>query len=455
MYKNSRARQPRDAAGRKPTMGLIENALAELVWSRYLDLVCLLPVTALLGGLTWAVFMDLYIQKRRKQTTLILCALVFSLIAQNYADNLLSLGKTRIMLRKIICAYGYAVRPTILLLFLKILDPGKKHIPGWILVGVNAALHAVSVFVPLCFRIDEHNAFGGSVFPFGYTCTAVSLILLGMLLVQSLRLFRRFGRKESSLPVIVFLLILLSLILDSCVGSQPQPVSFLTIFILIGCIMYYSWLHMVFVREHEEAIAVGQRAQLMLSQIKPHFLYNVLNMTEEPCDTDPEKARNAIGTFSRYLRENMDSIGQTGVIPFQKELDHTKLYVEIEQMRFEDALTVRYDVACTDFSIPALTLEPLVENAIRHGVRKNPGGRGTVVISTSETPARFAVSVTDDGPGFDPAALPADGKSHVGLPNVRERLEQVCGGSLDIQSAPGRGTVATIILPKRQEAGSC
>ena len=255
--------------------------------------------------------------------------------------------------------------------------------------------------------------------------------------------------------MIVVLLILLSLILDSNVGSRSQPVSFLTVFIVIGCIMYYNWLHMLFVREHEEAIAVGQHAQLMLSQIKPHFLYNVLNMTEELCEINPEMAKEAVGKFSRYLRENMDSIGQTAVIPFRKELDHTKLYVEIEQMRFEDALTVRYDIACADFGIPALTLEPLVENAIRHGVRKKPGGRGTVVISTSETPARFAVSVTDDGPGFDTTVPPTDGKRHVGLRNVRERLEQVCGGSLEIQSSPGWGTTATIILPKRQGAGSC
>ena len=423
------------------------------IW--YLELMCLLPVTVLLGGLTWAVVMDSYIQKNRKQTMLILCALVFSLIAQNYAENLLASGEPRVMLRRIVAAYGYIVRPMILLLFLKIIHPEKKHVPGWMLVGVNAVLYAVSIYVPLCFRIDENNAFGGSIFPFGYTCLAVSLSLLGMLLVLSIRLFRRSRWKEATLPVIVVLLILLSLILDSNVGSRSQPVSFLTVFIVIGCIMYYNWLHMLFVREHEEAIAVGQRAQLMLSQIKPHFLYNVLNMTEELCEINPEMAKEAVGKFSRYLRENMDSIGQTAVIPFRKELDHTKLYVEIEQMRFEDALTVRYDIACADFGIPALTLEPLVENAIRHGVRKKPGGRGTVVISTSETPARFAVSVTDDGPGFDTTVPPTDGKRHVGLRNVRERLEQVCGGSLEIQSSPGRGTTATIILPKRQGAGSC
>ena len=147
-----------------------------------------------------------------------------------------------------------------------------------------------------------------------------------MLLVQSVRLFRRSRWKEAALPVSVVLLILLSLLLDNNVGSQPQPVSFLTAFIVICCVMYYNWLHMLFVREHEETIAVSQRAQIMLSQIKPHFLYNVLNMTEELCDTNPETAKEAIGKFSRYLRQNMNSIEQTGTIPFQKELDHTKLY---------------------------------------------------------------------------------------------------------------------------------
>lgn len=424
------------------------NALIDFVQTWYLELMCLLPAALMLAGLTWAVIMDSYIQKNRKRTMLILCALVFSLIAQNYAENLLSLGEPRVMLRRIVAAYGYIARPMILLLFLKIIHPEKKHVPEWMLAGVNAALYAVSIFVPICFEIKENNTFGGSIFPFGYTCLAVSLSLLGMLLVRSVRLFRRSRWKETTMPVIVVLLILLSLLLDNNVGSQPQPVSFLTAFIVICCVMYYNWLHMLFVREHEETIAVGQRAQIMLSQIKPHFLYNVLNMVEELCNTSPETAKAAIGKFSRYLRENMNSIDKAGAIPFRKELDHTKLYVEIEQLRFEDALTVRYDIACTDFSIPALTLEPLVENAIRHGVRKNPGGRGTVVISTSETPAHFAVSVTDDGPGFDPANPPTDEKSHVGLQNVRERLEQVCGGRLDIRSAPVRGTAATIILPK-------
>ena len=161
-------------AERGLTIDLENDALSDFIQTWYLELMCLLPAVFMLAGLTWVVIMDSYIQKNRKRTMLILCALVFSLIAQNYAENLLALGEPRVMLRTIVAAYGYIVRPMILLLFLKILHPEKKHIPEWSLVGVNAVLYAVSIFVPICFTIKENNTFGGSIFPFGYSCLAVT-----------------------------------------------------------------------------------------------------------------------------------------------------------------------------------------------------------------------------------------------------------------------------------------
>ena len=190
--------------------------------------------------------------------------------------------------------------------------------------------------------------------------------------------------------------------------------------------------------------------EIMLSQIKPHFLYNSLGAIEELCESDPQMAKNAIITFSRYLRGNMTSIGSAGAIPFERELSHTRFYLELEQIRFEDALQVEYDISCTDFYIPTLTLEPLVENAVRHGIRRNEDGRGTVRISTREFADRFEVSVMDDGPGFDPDRLPEDGHPHVGLSNVRERLLEVCEGSLKIESSPAHGTTVLIVLPKKR-----
>ena len=193
------------------------------------------------------------------------------------------------------------------------------------------------------------------------------------------------------------------------------------------------------------------RVDIMLSQIQPHFLYNTLGAIQSLCRTDPVAAEQAVAKFSRYLRGNMDSISKEETIPFEQELEHTRLYLELEQLRYEDALQVCYDLSCTDFRVPALTVQPLVENAVQHGVRGNPDGRGCVTISSRECPDHYEVTVADDGPGFDPSRENRDGKSHIGLANVRERLLQVVVGSLHIDSTPGSGTRAIIVIPKTVE----
>ncbi len=194
------------------------------------------------------------------------------------------------------------------------------------------------------------------------------------------------------------------------------------------------------------------QTELMLSQIQPHFLYNALAVIRDLCRTDPELAEEATVKFSKYLRGNMDSLRSKKTVPFERELEHTRGYLEIEQLRFEDKLAVVYDVQCTDFKLPTLTLQPIVENAVRHGVRKNADGRGTVTIAAREFPDRCEITVTDDGPGFDPSAPPQDARrSHVGIQNVRERIANLSGGTLDVVSAPGQGTSVTITLPKEMK----
>ena len=199
-----------------------------------------------------------------------------------------------------------------------------------------------------------------------------------------------------------------------------------------------------FYRQEQENTQL--KTEIMLTQIQPHFLYNTLGAIQSLCRTDPKAADKAIAKFSRYLRGNMDSLTQRGAIPFERELQHTRLYLELEQLRYEDALTVEYNLETTDFSLPTLTLQPLAENAVRHGVRRNADGRGTVTVQTRAYPDRIEVSVTDDGPGFDPLALPDDGHSHIGLMNVRQRL-QTANGRLAIESSDS-GTRAVIVLPK-------
>ena len=406
-----------------------------------------IPIAVLLLALLLTVWLDAYLSAERKRVMVIIVALVFSLILQNYMDNRLSLAEVYNALRIPVSIYGYAIRPVILVMFLYIVKPRGRYRVAWAMVGANAAVYLTAFFSNIAFYFSSNGHFHAG--PLRHTCTLISAVLYAWLFWLTMRQFRPRQRRESWIPILVTALIGGAAIMDFTVAFIEQPVAYLTMAIAISCVFYYTWLHLQFVREHEDALVTGQRVQQMLSQIKPHFLHNALTLIIDLCDTAPQKAKEATVEFSRYLRGNMESIDRTGPISFEKELEHTKLYLDIEQMRFAGDLQVRYDIACTGFSLPALTVEPLAENAVRHGVREKPDGRGTVVIATRETPDGYEITVTDDGPGFDPDRLPEDGQMHVGIANVRERLRQIVDGSLEYRSAPGEGTAAIIRIPKQ------
>lgn len=194
------------------------------------------------------------------------------------------------------------------------------------------------------------------------------------------------------------------------------------------------------------------KVSIMTSQIRPHFMYNALTSIAMMCTIDPPTAQEATVTFAKYLRENMDSLKQNKPVPFNQELDHLKKYLYIEKLRFQDKLNVEYDITVTDFVLPLLSVQPLVENAVKHGVGMKKKG-GTVKISTRETDSAYEVIVSDDGVGFDTTAPKADdGRSHVGMENTRTRLKEMCGGYVKIESTVGEGTVATIILSKDKQS---
>ena len=194
------------------------------------------------------------------------------------------------------------------------------------------------------------------------------------------------------------------------------------------------------------------KTEILLSQIQPHFLFNTLGTISHLC-TDAPEAKKAIGLFSRYLRGNIDVLSNEMLIPFDKETEHVRMYLELEKLRFGDSLQVSWDLACTDFMIPSLTLQPLVENAVRYGVRGNEDGCGTVRIQSRDCGDHYEISVADSGPGFYPDQTQwSVDRSHIGIDNVKERLRTVCNGELRIQSIPRLGTRATIMLPKEKKA---
>ena len=145
----------------------------------------------------------------------------------------------------------------------------------------------------------------------------------------------------------------------------------------------------------------------------------------------------------------MNSLKEQAPVPFESELRHLETYLSLEKMRFGDELNIEYDIEATDFLIPSLTVQPLVENAVKHGVGMKEDG-GTVTIATKEFDDRYEVIVSDDGVGFDTAKKPNDGRTHIGMENVRNRLKTMCNAVLNIESTVGKGTVATITIPKEE-----
>ena len=194
-----------------------------------------------------------------------------------------------------------------------------------------------------------------------------------------------------------------------------------------------------------EAELKESRISIMLSQIQPHFIYNTLGTIERMCLKDPQKAFDLVRNFSLYLRGNFSELDSVTPIRFADEIKHVEYYVNIEKVRFPD-MSIEYDVEATEFVLPALSVQPLVENAIKHGLMRLETG-GTVKIHSYETPTHFCVEVTDDGVGFDTDA-PVDEKKHVGLRNIRGRLKAMVNGALVMESKPGVGTKAIIMVPK-------
>ena len=236
-------------------------------------------------------------------------------------------------------------------------------------------------------------------------------------------------------------------------GIVIVPVFLALFFLLLGRSLY------LIATNHQKA---GQAEQLALdlensrilmamNQIRTHFIFNVLNAISGMCKYDPEKADRTVVRFARYLRTNIDIMQSDVPVIFNAALRHVEDYIALEQIRFGDTVRFVTDIEEDYFALPPLVLQPLVENAIKHGLNPKPGG-GTITLRTRIEGDSVCVSVHDDGVGFDPKLPARDGS--VGLQNVRFRLEHIMHGSLTMDSAPGEGTTATIRIPL-EEATKC
>ena len=188
-----------------------------------------------------------------------------------------------------------------------------------------------------------------------------------------------------------------------------------------------------------------QRASIMVLQMRPHFIYNAMMSIYYLCAQDSQKAQQVTLDFTTYLRKNFTAIANEDTIPFTDELEHARAYLTIEQVQFGDSLCVDYDTPHTQFRLPPLTLQPIVENAIKHGMDPEAGPLH-ISILTRKTDSGNELIVEDNGPGFD-LAVTDDNEPHIALANIRQRLEMMCGGKMTIRPRAGGGTVVSMTIP--------
>ena len=322
---------------------------------------------------------------------------------------------------------------------------------------VNIALIAVAVCIadilviiiePFAFFtliLDENNQLvRGDLYIFSYIFTFICMAINTGILIAK----RKCLKMIELLTLIAYIIIpALGVIIHMMVEGTPVNV----ISITVAIVFYFAIIQNELSKQaHElENELAESRISIMMSQIKPHFLYNSLVAIKELCLASPETASDAVEEFSNYLRGNLDSLSIRTPISFEKELRHTKTYLSLEKRRFEDRLKIDYDIKTQNFLVPALTLQLIVENAVKHGITKREEG-GTISIKTEETENDVIITVKDDGVGFDVTGL-NKGYIHVGLENAKNRLATMCNGVIDIESKPGIGTTVIITIPKPED----
>ncbi len=311
------------------------------------------------------------------------------------------------------------------------------------LFGVHFVQLAVTPLIDIFFYImpDGHLE-RGVWYPF---------ILMPLVVIMLLNLAGtvQFRKRLSHKTFLSFLTAILPIMAALCMHMFLDVFPLIDISYVISALSMYSLILSDQIEHdlrHQQEIA-SQRANIMVLQMRPHFIYNTMTSIYCLCNQNPQLARQVIMDFTTYLRKNFTAIASTEPIPFSSELEHTRAYLAVEQAQYEDSLFVDYDTPHTFFRVPPLTLQPIVENAIKHG-RDPYVGPFHISIRTRKTTSGSEIVVADNGRGF---GLAEDGEPHIALMNIQQRLKIMCGGCMTITSGVGGGTVVTVMIPDSAE----
>lgn len=313
------------------------------------------------------------------------------------------------------------------------------NIVVYAVMGAMTILLFVNIFVNFIYHVDANNVYQRDIAFF------VIYVVEGLVWVADTILFFINQKTLSKQVKLTFYISLFFLIVTTVLQFVVPKIAFYDIMIAMS-IIFLLFGEQIQMREQlaeRDKQLLNQKVKLLQRQVSPHFIYNALTAIQA-LPGNPEETKKAIGDFAKYLRESLSTIDENTPIPFKKELENVQIYFRLEKIRFGKDLQVEYDIEETEFNLPAMSVQILAENAVKHGVSVKRDG-GTVRIATKREGDDIVISVEDDGVGFD--ATKQMDSTHIGIYNVRNRVKTMVGGELTILSEPGKGTVATIRFP--------
>ena len=325
--------------------------------------------------------------------------------------------------------------------------PKVSYRPAYLIMiacGCYLLLVFLSMFNGMLFKVDAHgNLTDGPYYWIAWLIDPITLIIEILVVVYYRKNLGRFG-------IVVMLNFGFVSLITTGLQSIWYPVPELhvcTLALLLMFMLVY-WETAKKLVENERELMQSQMS-LTISQIQPHFLYNTLSTIAELCRKDSAMAEEATNCFALYLRGNLEYMGDLFPVDFSKELKHVQTYLWIEKIRFQEELQVVYDIQTEDFIIPALTVQPLVENAVKHGMMGSENVC-TITIRTKCVEQGYQVIIEDDGCGFNPNEVKNDGRKHIGIESVRNRLKYMVGGTVTVRSVIGKGTTVIIEVPGKE-----
>ncbi|MCR4654661.1 MAG: histidine kinase [Lachnospiraceae bacterium] len=351
---------------------------------------------------------------------------------------------------------SYFIILALFILFLDLYEKGENKRPGWMAVtgALVSVVYGVFWFIADAYDLIYDQSVESVTFGPLYVIGQIGgYVTAGLSIVILLRRWKSFNYVER----FGFTFFILGPFAASLLKGVAKDITPMPIMVTISVLTIQSYVHAARERtiQQKETELARMQNELLISRMKPHFVYNVLNAIYGLCDISAERTKEAIAMFAQYLRNNLIDMDSLRLISFREEIANVENYLAIEKLRFGDLLTVEYDISKDDFMIPPLTVQTIVENAV-HGIEKKPEG-GMVKISSAERNNEYIITISDTGTGFDPEKVSLfsfetdnSGKKHLGLYSTRYLLRELCGGEISVESRPGGGAVAVIKIPEEE-----